>query len=80
MMALESVVGSLCLVWSGQYAHAANAKPSVAAKQLREMTVGSLLDTKDMTPVTRQRVRKHMDRLFDNLEKMTAHADLGFEN
>ena len=79
LIALESALGTLALMWAGILAHHADSKPSEAVKQLRAAMLGSFFDTKEYSGDVRERIISHQARLLDHVERMARQADEGYK-
>lgn len=71
LIALENVFNTLALISASNFAFLADTSVTNAVKQFRSATEGATLDRRDV----RDGVKKHMSRLFDQVEEMAKLAD-----
>ncbi|WP_300530152.1 hypothetical protein [Maricaulis sp.] len=75
LMALEHAWYAVTLVSAGNYAGMNGIKIKDAVQQLRDAVESSLYDHDDLPGNTRQLMRGHLKRMFDEVEQMAGQAD-----
>ena len=80
MMALEHAFGALSLMWSYQFAKTSGSKPSETTLQFRNAVLSSIYDSGDYPSNVREKIKKHLERMLDNLSKMSKLADRDFDD
>jgi hypothetical protein len=77
LLALEHAFYALALISAGNFSYLANVKPSDAVRTFRSAIEGATYDSSDVPEDARKMMRAHLKRMFDHIEQMAKHADLG---
>ena len=79
LLALEHAFGAIVLVSATNHSFLAEQKPSDSVKQFRSAVIGSTYDDASYPKEFNKLIQSHLERMFDHIESMAQHADLGVE-